>query len=228
MDTTYTKLKKVPAITKQELLIYIAAQNIDAPLKIVTQSGLLYNGFVLNTGNTKEEGVMLTLQLLNQKNELTNTVLQIAVSKIESIEIVGEKDIINILSLGKITAASAYEPTGKLELQRAFKNFADTINAAYGLNINAPQMEELPADGIVFGRILKLTKIIQQTVMDILKEEDARDSWKAKYDKIFFLNSDAFEVKVESATLNICFAFNNIDTPEISQKNLTEQLLSVL
>lgn len=228
MDTTYIKLRKVPAITKQELLIYIAAQNIETPLKIATQSGLSYNGFVLNTGNTKEEGVMLTLQLLNQKNELTNSVLQIAVSKIESIEIVGEKDIINILSLGRITAASAYEPAGKLELQRAFKIFADTINAAYSLNISAPQMEELPSDGIILGRILKLTKTVQQTVMDLLKEADALDSWKAKYDKILFLNSDALDVKVADATLNICFAFNDIDTPEISQKNLTDQLLSVL
>ena len=227
MDTVFTKLKKVPAISKQELLIYIAGKGSPINLKIITTAGFVYYGLVVNVGNTKEEGVVLILQTVNEKSGAANGLLHIAVSNIESIEITNEKDAMVVFSLGKIAAAQEYTVSGKLDVNRAFKTFADTIAGTHGITVGMPEME-LPTDGFALNRILKLTQTIQQAINDLLKEEDARESWKEKYNKLIFSNGDGLRVTGALPSITIHFPFNDVNTPEISVKDLTDKLMAVL
>jgi hypothetical protein len=87
---------------------------------------------------------------------------------------------------------------------------------------------ELPEDGQQLNRILKLTQKIQQVIIDLFKEEDARTSWKTRYNKIVFINNKTLEVKGVNDTVEIHFAFDNITAPEISAEALTEALMAVL
>jgi hypothetical protein len=87
---------------------------------------------------------------------------------------------------------------------------------------------ELPEDGLQLNRVLKLTKKIQQVIIDLLKEEDARTSWKARYNKIVFINNNTLDVKGVNDSIEIHFAFDNINTPEISAEALSEALMSIL
>jgi hypothetical protein len=227
METTYIKLKKVPAISKQELLIYVAGQASPANLKITTAAGFVYNGLVVNIGNAKDDGAMLVLQTINEKTGISNSLLHMAVSNIESIEITVEQDAMGILSLGIIASNNACTVSGKLEVQRAFKTFADTVYTTSGVQTGAPEMG-LPADGAEVNRVLKLTQTIQDMVIDVLKEEDARSSGQERYNKMIFANSDFLRITDERPAVNIHFAFNDINAAEISKNELTHKLMSVL
>jgi hypothetical protein len=228
IDTSFARLKKVPAVNSQELLIYLAGLDEGPILKIVTKSGFIYSGFVLSVGGTRQDGAMLILQLIAQRNEITNGILHIAVANIESIEIPQDDHAISILSLGKITAMEQYSISGKLDVLRGFKAFADSINNNFDLSIPAPEISQLSTDGHALGRILKLTQIIQQSFEEVFKEEDARNSFKASYKKIAFANAAGFEVKGENGVMTINFPFDDVLLPEISQQDLTVKILSVL
>jgi hypothetical protein len=129
METTYIKLTKVPAISKQELLIYMAGQAFPANLKIATAAGFVYNGLAVNIVNTKDDGAMLVLQTMNEKTGVYNSLLRMAVSNIESVDITVEQDARGILSLGIIASNQAYTISGKLDVQGVFKTCAGTVDA---------------------------------------------------------------------------------------------------
>jgi hypothetical protein len=228
IDASLAKLKKVPAVNSQELLIYLAGLDEGPILKIVTKSGFIYSGFALSVGDTRQDGAMLILQLIAQRNEITNGVLHIAVANIESIEMPQDDHTISNLSLGKFSAHAQYNISGKLDVLRGFKAFADNINNNFGLAIAAPEMLQLSTDGHVLGRILKLTQTIQQSFEEVFKEEDARNSWKASYNKIVFVNAAGFDVNGESGVMTINFPFDDVLLPEISQQELIVKILSVL
>ncbi len=227
MSQLNTTLQSVPAIDKQELLFYISANFPDSALRIATDAGLSYAGKLLSIGKVKSEEAFLVLQITDERNQATNRFVHLSVFKIASIELIDPADLVNILSLGKITRGEQYEISGKLEVKREFQSFSDVIFNSYAVPVGVPTME-LPENGQQLNRILKLTQKIQQVIIDLLKEEDARTSWKARYNKIAFINNNTLVVKGVNDSIEIHFAFDNITAPEISTEALTEALMSVL
>lgn len=227
MNQLNTTLKTIPAIDKQELLFYISANFPDSTLRIATDAGLSYEGKLLSIGKVKNDDTFLVLQITDGRNQVTNRFVHLSIHKIASIELIDPADLINILSLGKVTKGQQYEISGKLEVKREFESFSTAILNAHAVPVGVPAME-LPADGQQLNRILKLTQKIQQVIIDLLKEEDARTSWKARYNKIVFINNQALEVKGVNNSVEIHFAFDNITAPEISTEALTEALMSIL
>lgn len=227
MSQLNTALKAVPAIDKQELLFYIAAHFPDSALRIATDSGHSHEGILLTIGKVKSEEAFLVLQITDERYQLTNRFVHISLHKIAFIELINPADLVNILSLGKVIKGEQYEISGKLAVKREFQSFSESILNAHAVPVGVPAME-LPEDGLQLNRVLKLTQKIQQVIIDLLKEEDARTSWKARYNKIVFINNSTLEVKGVTDSVEIHFAFNNINTPEISAEALTEALMSVL
>jgi hypothetical protein len=227
MNQLNTTLKTIPAIDKQELLFYISANFPDSALRIATDAGLSYEGKLLSIGKVKNDDTFLVLQITDGRNQVTNRFVHLSIHKIASIELIDPADLINILSLGKVTKGQQYEISGKLEVKREFESFSAAILNAHSVPVGVPTME-LPADGQQLNRILKLTQKIQQVIIDLLKEEDARTSWKARYNKIVFINNKTLEVKGVNDSVEIHFAFDNITAPEISAETLTEALMSIL
>jgi hypothetical protein len=227
MSQLNTALKTVPAIDKQELLFYIAAHFPESALRIATDSGHSHEGILLTIGKVKSEEAFLVLQISDERYQLTNRFVHISLHKIAFIELINPADLVNILSLGKVIKGEQYEISGKLAVKREFQAFSEAIFNAHAVPVGVPTME-FPEDGQQLNRVLKLTQKIQQVIIDLLKEEDARTSWKARYNKITFINNSNFEVKGVTDSVEIHFAFNNINTPEISAEALTEALMSVL
>jgi hypothetical protein len=228
MNVLQSKLKTVPAIDKQELFFYILQHAPSVSLRITTDAGLSYTGLILNVGNARMDSPILTFQISEPNGQLTNRVLHLSVHKIESVELLAnENELISILSLGRVSKNEVYEISGKLEVQREFKTFSDSILNSSGVNVGAPEMT-LPTDGLALNRIIKLTKKIQQAIIDLLKEEDAKVNWKAKYSKIAFINADRLEVTGSNNSVQIHFPFNDLNQSEVSAKDLTDKLMSIL
>jgi hypothetical protein len=227
MSKLNTALKSVPAIDKQELLFYIAAQFPDSDLRIATDSGLSYEGIILTIGKVKNDDAFLVLQINGEREEVTNRFIHLSLHKIESIELVDPPNLVNILSLGRITKAEQYEISGKLAVQRGFESFSAAIFNTHAIQVGVPAME-LPADGRQLNRILKLTQKIQQVIIDLLREEDARTNWKARYNKIVFINNNTLEVKAVNDSVEIHFPFDNINAPEIAAEDLARLLMRIL
>jgi len=227
MNKLNTALKSVPAIDKQELLFYIAAHFPDTIVKIATDSGFSYEGVLLSIGKVRNDDVVLALQITDERKDVTNSFVHLGIHKITAIELINPADLVNILSLGKASKGEQYEAIGKLAVQRAFQSFSETIFNTHGVQVGVPAME-LPTDGLELNRVLKLTQKIQQAIIDLFKEEDALTSWKARYNKIVFVNSDKLEVKGVNDSVEILFAFNNINVPEVSAEVLTQLLTGIL
>jgi hypothetical protein len=227
MSKLNNELKSVPAIDKQELLFYIEEHFPDSTLRIATDSGHSHEGILLTIGKVKNDDTFLVLQITDERRRLTNRFVHLSLHKIAFIELVDPADLVNILSLGKITKGEKYEISGKLEVLRAFQSFSETIFNTCAVSVAVPAME-LPADGLQLNRILKITQKIQQVIIDLLKEEDARASWKARYNKIVFINNNTLDVKGVNDSIEIHFAFDNIKAPEISAEALTGMLMGIL
>lgn len=227
MNLLYTKLKKVSPLSREELFLFIFESSSGTVLQIVTHAGLTYSGTIINMGTTREDGKIIVLQLIDNKGNFNERVLHIPISRIESVELISKKDVINILSKGKITEGEQYEVSGKLEFKREAQQLSENILNIYGLNIGLPEMA-LPEDGFEINRALKLTRIIYRAISELLKEPDALASWKTKYNTIIFCDSEIFEVRGINNTLNIYFPFTDLDAPMIDQKELTVKLMSVL
>jgi hypothetical protein len=227
MSTLNTVLKTVPAIDKQELLFYIAAQFPGSALRIATDAGLSHEGILLTIGKVKNDDAFLVLQITGERREVTNRFVHLSLHKIASIELIDPADLVNILSLGKITKGEQYETSGKLAVQRGFQSFSEAIFNTRAVQVGVPAME-LPEDGRQLNRVLKLTQKIQQVMIDLLKEEDARSSWKARYHKITFINNNTLEVKGVNDSVEIHFGFNDINAPEMTAEALTRLLMGIL
>jgi hypothetical protein len=223
-----SKLKSVPAITKQELFFYIVEHVQDISICIVTQSGRSHSGRVLSVGNVRLDDTLVTLQILEANGKLSNTVLHISIHSIESVELLGkENDILKILSLGKVTKNEIYQSSGKLEVSRALKSFADSILKHTSVDVGVPEMI-LPTDGVALGRILKLTETIETVLIDLLKDKDANESWRQSYNKMSFVNAEALEVTPTEKIVQIAFPFSDLNESEIDAKELTAKLMSIL
>jgi hypothetical protein len=227
MSKLNNALRSVPAIDKQELLFYIAAHFPESTLRIATDSGHSHEGILLSIGKVKNDDAFLVLQIIDGRHQVTNRFVHLSLYKIASIELIDPADVVNILSLGKIIKGEEYTISGKLEVRRVFQSFSETILNTCGVPVGVPAME-LPEDGQQLNRVLKLTQKIQDAIIDLLKEEDARASWKARYNKIAFINNNTFEVKGVNDAIEIHFAFNNITAPEFSAEVLSGKLMEVL
>jgi hypothetical protein len=228
MSDLQTKLKTVPAINKQELFFYIIQHAPTTSLRIVTDAGLAYNGIILNVGSARMDDAIVTFQISEPNGRLTNRVLHLSIHKIESAELTGnENELINILSLGKVYKNETYEVSGKLEVNRVLKSFSESILKATGVEVGVPDIM-LPTDGLALNRVLKLTKKIESTVIDLLKEEDAKLNWKEKYNKIAFVDAANLEVSGNKKSVQIHFPFSDVNQSEISTKELTDKLMSIL
>lgn len=227
MDAANKKLKKVPAVNMQELLIYLSNQEPAVPVKLTTQTGYGYLGHIVSVGSTNAEGGFITIELINDRGVPLDNFIYLHAHRVESVEIFGADNAVNALSLGKMQSGFTYDESGKLDVKRAFKLFGDTIQNEAQINIGAPEME-LPGDGRALTRIIKLTGIIQQVIVDLLKSEDARVSWQQKYNKVAFINAADFEVTGKEQVLQIHFPFNDIESLEIQSAKLTSRIMSVL
>jgi hypothetical protein len=228
MSDLQSKLKTVPAINKQELFFYIIQHAPTVSLKIVTDAGLSYTGIVLNVGSARMDDAIIAFQISEPNGRLTNRVLHLSIHKIESVELLGaENELINILSLGKVSKNEIYEVSGKLEVNRALKSFSESILEATGVEVGVPDIM-LPTDGLALNRVLKLTKKIELTLIDLLKEKDAKLNWKEKYSKIAFVEAAHLEVIGNKKSVQIHFPFNDVNQSEISAKELTDKLMSIL
>jgi hypothetical protein len=227
MNKLNTTLKSVPAITKQELLFHIAEHFPAELVKITIDAGLFYEGLILSVGKVKNEEVFLVLQITDERKQVTNRFVHLSLHKIAAIELIEPADLINILSQGKKTKGEQYEASGKLAVQRGFQSFSETIFNTHAVAVGVPTME-LPADGLQLNRILKLTQKIQQVILELFKEEDARISWNERYNKIVFINNDTLSVKGVNNTVEIHFSFDNINAPEIAAEDLTTLLMGIL
>ncbi|THU37038.1 hypothetical protein FAM09_18970 [Niastella caeni] len=227
MSKLNNALRSVPAIDKQELLFYIAEHFPETTLRIATDSGHSYGGILLTIGKVKKDDAFLVLQIIDERHQLTDRFIHLSLHKVASIEMIDPADLVNILSLGKITTGEQYEISGKLEVRRAFQSFSETIFNTCAVPVEVPAME-LPEDGQQLNRVLKLTQKIQDVIIDLLKEEDARTSWKARYTKIVFINNNTLDVKGMNDSIEIHFAFNNITAPEISAEALNGMLMGIL
>jgi hypothetical protein len=221
----YRNLKNVPAVSKQELLFYLKNFPAAITIKIVTESGQYYFGVVLNMDKPANSEEVVTLQIVTDKNELTNNVLHITVAKIESIEIFNDTE--TILSLGKIGHRITYEESSKIETQRYFHDFTETIQKATAISVGIPEML-LPENRNALNRIIKLASSIQTVIIEILKADDAKNSWKSSYTSITFIENNTLEVKGNKNCLEIYFPFGDIDAKEINGIELRDQLLAVL
>lgn len=221
------ELKKVPVYSKQELLFYILEQKESTAIQIVTNSGQVYKGLVLNIGAIKDEGTILMLQLTDYDKKLTNNVLHISMHKIESIEFLEDQDVLGVISKGTVFKNKVYEVSGKLQVKKALQNFSDTIFNANGVQVGVPNII-FPTDGKQLNRMLQLTELLQNVILDILKEEDACVSWKSNYNSIAFIESDKLKVVKSDRTMEIHFAYTNLDLPEISIEEVTSMILGVL
>jgi hypothetical protein len=219
------KLQSVPAINKQELLLFLKTHQPSTTIKIVTNSGQNYHGVVLNVGKAVGDDFILTLQIVSIKNEVTQNVLHLSITKIESIEIFNEAE--TILSLGKIDLQITYEESSKIETQRHLQNFAETIQIETTITVGIPEIA-LPENRKSLNRIIKLTSSIQTVIIEILKADDAKNSWKSSYTSIKFIENNTLEVKRNMTCLEIHFSFNDIEAKEINVIELRNQLFAVL
>jgi hypothetical protein len=137
MGKLNTALQSVPAITRQELLFYIAANFPAEPLRITIDSGLSYEGLLLTIGKVKNEEVYLVLQITDERNQSTNRFVHLSLHKVASIELINPADLVNILSLGKITKGEQYEISGKLEVKRGFQSFSEAIFNTHAVPVGA-------------------------------------------------------------------------------------------
>ncbi|MCC6288051.1 MAG: hypothetical protein IT249_09205 [Chitinophagaceae bacterium] len=227
MNAVYKKLKKVPVVSKQELLVFLSQQETETPVKLTTSSGYSYIAFIINCAVTREDGYIITAELLDDRGRPMENYLHLSIHHILSIEIFGTDNAVKVLSLGRVQSGQVYEVSGKLDVNRAFKTFSEKIKEETQVDTGAPEME-LPADGQSLNRIVKLTGIIQQTLSDVLKSEDARESWQEKYNKIAFINSTHFDIINQGKTLQIHFPFADTEAPEIQQVTLADKIMSVL
>lgn len=227
MNLLYSKLKKVTPLNKEELFLYIFERGLDATIEIITNSGFTHSGCLVNYGVTRDEGKIIVLQISDNKGGFLDRVIHIAINKIETVTLNNNKNILDILSKGEIKDGVQYEISGKLEVKREVQQLTDTILKTYNLNIGVPDII-LPEDGLQLNRILKNTRIIFQSITELLKEQDALASWKKKYNSIAFTDYDVFEINGKGSVLTIYFPFNNLNAPLIDEKEMTLKLMSVL
>jgi len=221
-----SRLKKMAAVSTKDLLVYLAAQPNPVALQLITSSGRLYQGNIVNCGADGDRKLMLVLQLSDSHAGLTDNFLHLPVSAIESVELTGH-NAPDGLSLGKLQANYNYTVAGKLDVQRTLKSFAEAIYNSHGVPVGIPSLV-LPADGQALSRIVRLTETIHAAVSAVLKESDAQRSWKEKYTSVAFCNNDVLQVEGNPPVITIHFAFNDIGAPEISAMALQDMLLKVL
>ncbi len=223
----YNELKRVPGYSKQELLLYILEQNESIAIKIITNSGHEHRGNVLHLHELKHEGDILMLQLIDFDKKTTNNVLHISMDKLESIEFLEDHDVLKVLSRGTFFKQKEYEVSGKLQVKKALQKFSDAIFETTDVQVGVPNVT-FPTDGKQLNRMLQLTELLQRVMLEILKEEDARISWKSNYSNIAFIESDKLKVIKNNDTMEIHFAFTNLELPEIPIEEVTTEILGVL
>lgn len=227
MEIALSKLKKVPVASKQELLVYISNLSSPVVVKISLISCAVYYGYVVSSGLTKSSEQVVVFQIINERNGFAEGMMHLSTMHIVSVEIPDANEAVKIFSLGTVASNPAYDISGKLDVQRAFKSLADALKQTYGVAVTVPQMQ-LVDDGHALNRVIRLTQTIQQTVTDILKEHDAAESFKEKYQHIQFVHADGLDVKEEGQTLTIDFPFNDVDAAELNSKDLAVKIYAVL
>ncbi|WP_299834739.1 hypothetical protein [uncultured Tenacibaculum sp.] len=217
-------LKKVPTYNKKELLFYIAENNIETVLQITTNSGNLFTGYLINIAEVLNEGITLLLQL-----DGSNNILHINLRNIESIifQRSNDVDIINLLSKGTIEKPKAYQNSSRLDVKRKFKNFSDVILEKSGVTTSLLPMD-LPEDGKQLNRIHVITEQIQKLIVDLLSEEDAKESWVTKFNEVQFTEAQSLKITSSASQLNIHFPFADVLSPEINESNFNDLLLQNL
>jgi hypothetical protein len=227
MDFMYKKLSKTPALSKQEFLHYILQVAPQVRLLITTNSGSQHSGLIVNVGHTQLDGGVAMFQLYNSSPQLTTKLLHIALTRIESLELPDDCDSVAIASQGSAAKSIVYTESNKIEVQRKLKNFTATILSTCKIDVGIPFIN-LPTNALALGRILKLTTVIQHTIEHILLQPDALQSWQHKYNSIMFKEATQLAIVGVANCVEIHFSFNNVDSPEINEAELTAGLMQLL
>ena len=214
-------LSKVLVYSKQELLKFIVANKITTPIIIVTSAGRSYEGLAINIAEVKEEGTVLVFRLKERG------VLHINIRNIESIEFYENTTTLDILSKGNFYQPKEYDTSGKLKVKRTLQQFSDTILDKTKISVGVPEII-FPTDGQQLSRLAILTEQVQQIILKILQEEDARENWKSKYSKISFVEGKTLQIVASNKKIEIHFPFTDLKHPEIPEEELTTKILSVL
>lgn len=218
---------KISAISKREFLFFIVNNSPETIIQINTLSNRNYNALVVNIGITKEDGTNVTFKLYDTNNRPTENYIHINLNHIESLQIYNQDHAINILSLGTWSNNTSYTETSKLEVQRCFLEFPKNILNLTTINVGELQMD-LPENKLALNRVLKTTHVIQKAIEVLLLEDDAKQSWKQKYNSIQFIDSDSFDIKAEARKVIICFHFTNLTAKEIEQQLVINKLMVIL
>ncbi|WP_343617723.1 hypothetical protein [Flavobacterium sp.] len=226
----YNKMQQFSAADKFNLLEYILEKSPDTFLQIVTVSGRSYNVKILNISITKynKENIAL-FGLYTEKWIFDDNILYIPIHAIESIVISGAHDIVDIFSLGTVVS-NVYETSGKLEVLRTFKDFGDQILEKYNMPMSIIAMD-LPEDGRILNRLIKLTHTILHAVMNVLGDNEALAIWKEKVNGtgVSFKNDTTFNIDMENNTLlTLHYPFFDINYKEINQNELTSSIKEYL
>ena len=222
LNKLHTRLKSIPAIHTQELLLYIFEKKPEKIIKIITLSGHTYSGLVLHFGKTREAQDVLTLQLCDEYKTPIQRVLHLMSSYIEGVEL-DETDAVAVLSKGNVVYNPSYETSGKLELKRCVKEFESTITKTYDVSFKISDMD-LSNDGYALHRIIRLVKIIQGVIIEIFEQQDAQECWKATYQTLAFVEGENLLVGDVGNTLEIAFPYSDIYASEINKENLALQI----
>jgi hypothetical protein len=224
MSVDYTYLKNLPIAGRNTLLEYIYTHIPTLELGIVTHSGQVYYGTILQLDTNGREGHSI---VINGLNKATNraSIIHLYLQDIETIELPNTPEAITSLALGK--SKNQYSTSGKLEVERAFVQFKEALTSQFGIE-NSISKFELPTDGTLLNRVLVLLHIIQKNIVNLLADKDALESWKESFDAIDFKLSKSLEVTKSGRTLHIGFPYTDINYEEINTSGLREKLMSIL
>jgi len=212
-------LYEIPIYSKEELLEFIVNQKITTAIKIVTNTGRSYEGSVVNISKNKETVLLIKLK--------EKGILHICTHSIESIELPEDNNTVKILSKGNFYCPKEYGTSGKLQVKKALQQFSETVIKNTSVNTGVPEIV-FPTDEHKLNRIIVLTKQLEQVVLSVLKDADARQSWTSKFNKISFIENKTLKVTACNKTMEIHFPFTDIKQPEIQQEESINKILSVL
>ncbi|WP_075344552.1 hypothetical protein [Tenacibaculum agarivorans] len=220
--------KEVPTYNKKELLLYIVENAIEVTLQITTTSGNYFKGYVLTISEVMNEGTIVLMQL-SDGNTTTKNILHINLANIESVVFLSSNDIdvIQVLSKGKIEKPKMYSDSSRLDVKRKFKHFSETVFEKTGVHLEILPID-LPEDRKQLNRIYQITEHIQELLVTVLLQEDAKESWLSKFTEIKFVEHDILKVETNSSVLNIHFPFTNISVSEINESDFNALLLENL
>ncbi len=226
---TIEELYEVPAYDQLELLTYLVENKTKATVHLLITSGHILRGIPISIKKSSDHETLVRIYTKNDHDQSLDTVSQVRLSRIEAVEFMGNDtyDLIEVLSKGERSKQKVYGESGRLQVAKAFKALSQDLLDKTNLQIEGPEME-LPKNKNQLNRILQLTEIIKGCLVDLLLEDDARQSFSSKFSKLTFENHSELQIVKTQDSLVIRYPYTDLLKREIDPKEFEEQLLRVL